>query len=486
MDKLWCQWWPWGLWGLGCIGVMGGISPAIAVERISDNPLVMPVPEVLWLAPETPFSSEPTAAELAMIRQKILDLNRQATAAQEANQRDRAWGLWLQSLRLMQFLPVLEELTALERLGAIAWEEERDREITFINERLDQLWRPWEKEARREKGDRRLSLEGEGFGLAQAYEAIHSLDHATDVYQYLEDYFPLDGQQRPQIQRQLAHLHLQRFQYGQAAPYHEQLLAIALDQGNEEAQWAQREILAQIYTALGDHRQALIHQEALMAHYERQFPLKVAPLKNAMAAHHRALGNGAAASTHHQEAFAIAWEREQWNTAENAVGALVTLYEDYDQPEEAISLYQELIKLQQLHRNYYGMMTSYDQLGDRFFLNDEPDLAVEAWGYGDQIGRSLRYNTANLRGKIWSHQCTQAATYQIHQCQAPLLMPTFPAIALPIGITLPQGIQLLDKYFWLRPQPQKEGQPPGPTPEPEPGETETITGDRGSSLRPDY
>jgi tetratricopeptide (TPR) repeat protein len=106
------------------------------------------------------------------------------------------------------------------------------------------------------------------------------------------------------------------------------------------------------------------------------------------------------AKENYQKAFNIAIAEGYFGLASDALQKLGDLYRAYDQKEQAIDLYQKLIQIQQESYDFYGLMNTYDRLGQIYLDKKDWDLSLKAFEKGLEIARSLQYQESYFLEKI--------------------------------------------------------------------------------------
>ncbi len=352
-------------------------------EAQQPSPLEITTPDPLLPSINRPLSP----LERYRIKEVIEELNAQATAQSQAGNDQEAFTIWYRQLRLQRALGGrLEEVQALGRVGNIAWEKDRGVDVELINERLETI----EQEASSEG-----ALEPEllsAFG--QAYEQVHNLGKALEIYQQIL----ANAREQKDISAQeaalktIGQLHLARFDYPNAAATYEELLTLArsrLDYFNEGIYLQQ---LAYIYNQASQPENALPIKEQLAQSYLNNEQIqKLAALKISIAADYQALDQPEAASQNYQEAFALAWSLQYFATASEALQKLGDLYRAYGQDNEALQVYQELLKVEQQSYNLYGLMNTYDRIGQIYLEQKNYPQALASFEQALEIARSLNY-----------------------------------------------------------------------------------------------
>jgi len=357
------------------------IAPGVGLAQTEQiSPLDLSTPEPLLPQIDRPLSP----LERGRITREIEKLNPEAMNELETGNEDLAFDLLYRQLRLQKILGMtsIAEVEELGRIGKIAWERNRPADMEIISERLQEI----ETEANNQP--QLLTA------LAQAYEKAGYPDKALAVYQQLQIIARLD--ENPTnlevILNKIGELNLARFDNNNAALAYEELLTIATKQGNQVNEEIYLDKLAEIYTETMASENAIRVKEQLSQTYLKNQKLdKLATLKISIGDDYTALKKPDPASQNYQEAFALAWELKHFANASEALNKLGTLYRNYDQNQSAIKIYQELVKVEQTAYNLYGLMTTYDNLGQIYLEEENYPQALAAFEAGLALANSLKY-----------------------------------------------------------------------------------------------
>ncbi|HEY9602970.1 MAG TPA: hypothetical protein V6C85_15250, partial [Allocoleopsis sp.] len=142
-------------------------------EEFRPNPLELKTPDPLLPKKKESLTPE----ERSQLRESLDRLNTEATALLQANKPDEAFDVWYRELRLRRVLGPLEEVTALGRVGAIAWENNRKFDTNVISQRLLAI----QQEAEQKKTMNPELLRA----LAQAYQQVRLPEPAVKAYQQI-------------------------------------------------------------------------------------------------------------------------------------------------------------------------------------------------------------------------------------------------------------------------------------------------------------
>jgi tetratricopeptide (TPR) repeat protein len=333
--------------------------------------------------------------ERRIVREALLEIDGQAKAEFAAGNQDGAFEIWYRFLRLHQHLSPLEEIEALGKVGAIAWDAMRGADVQIITKRLTGI---------QQKAERKVPLTPEFLtALATAYGQVHSLDSSLNIYQKILDNNQREGDIKAQEETLniLGRLYLAKFNYVKAAEIYEILLDIAEAQKNAYTQGLYLQELAKIYSQAANPENAVRIKEDLVNSYlETKNLLAIPPLKIAIADDYATLGQLEKASENYQEAFSLAWSLQEFGAAGEALQKLAKLYQNNDQKDYALRIYNELIKVEQQSYNYYGLMQAYDSIGQIYLEAKNYQQALTYFKQALTIARTLKYQEDYFSSQI--------------------------------------------------------------------------------------
>jgi tetratricopeptide (TPR) repeat protein len=347
------------------------------------------------LLPQPPVKRPLSPLEKRRIRQGTVELDTQAQTLLEAGNEDEAFAFWYRELRLQRVLSRLEEIAALGRVGAIAWEKNRSADLTIITQRLVEIEQQATAEA--ELSPQLLT------SLGQAYQQLRELDRAINIYQQILT----DARQQNDTNTEratletLGKLYLAKFDYLQAANIYEELLSFARQRqketvNNREDNSSTTETylrqLIEIYNQSLQPAKALPLKQELAEKYleDRQIE-QLAPLKIAIADDYQAMKQLQKASQNYQEAYTLALSLQQFALAGDALQKLAELHHVSQQPDKALQAYQKLLVVNQNSYDYYGLMNTYDRMGQIYWEQANYPLALSAYERGLAVAQSLNY-----------------------------------------------------------------------------------------------
>jgi tetratricopeptide (TPR) repeat protein len=374
-------------------------------DKFPPSPLEFTEPDPLLpggrIDPQRPL----TAAEQQTLTVALDALNATA-AAQNADGRPiEAFNTWNRELRLRRALGPLAEITALGRVGDIAWRQTQPEEVQVITKRLQTLQTQIAAPSGQSLSNRRPLL----IALGTAYQQVRSPQLALTVYQ------PMLAEARQQknaadifgLLNTIGQLQLTWFKYEQAAPVYQELLAMVQGVGDVPNTIGYLTQLAYLHEQAKQPAQALSYQQQLLNLYQQgQQILLLADLKIQMAKNYAAIGQLDEAEQTYQSAFTTAQTTRQLAYATEALRQLGQLYRQNDRLDAALQVYEFLVGLEQQAYSRYGMMDAYDQLGQLHLVRKAYPEAIAAFQKGLGLAQEINYRTDYFSQKI------QAASQQ--------------------------------------------------------------------------
>ncbi|PPS45414.1 hypothetical protein B1A85_03945 [Chroococcidiopsis sp. TS-821] len=354
------------------------------------NPLEITTPDPLLPTPNQLLSPQ----ERQNLATALDQLNAQAQARLAAGDNRGAFEIWNRELRLRRALGTLAEVQALGRVGAIAWSENERTQVQIITQRLQTIQQQVQSQPTAD-----LTLLR---ALGYAYQQVRSPQQALEVYNQI---LKLERQQNAATAestlRTIAELHLSWFDYPQAAKSYQELLTLANSRGDRVGEVTYLQQLAYIYDRARQPQQALVVKQRLAELYlnDAQFT-QVPALRLAIAADYQALGQIQQAFQNYQEAYASAWSLQQYARAGDALRQLIALYRTQGQVNEALQASQILLEADQRAANFYGLMNTYDQIGQIHLQNGNPTAALSAFEQGLAIAQQLQYQQSYFTQQI--------------------------------------------------------------------------------------
>ncbi|MDV2991513.1 MAG: hypothetical protein N4J56_001167 [Chroococcidiopsis sp. SAG 2025] len=390
-----------------CILWLCSSAPSLAQNRQPEpeqqeqefyNPLAITTPDPLLPQLIRPLSTP----EKLRLRAALDKLNQQATASFAAGNTEKAFAIWSRELRLRRFLGITEEIPALGRVGEIAWQENRRLELNAITRRLQEIGQqiqvlPPDKKKKEDRQESQVfispNLEVLN-SLGIAFQQVREPKSAIAVYERI---LAIHRQQKDAVAvettlRTIAELHLSWFNYPPAAAAYEQLLQNATQQGDRLEVINYLQQLNYIYEQARQYQQALAVQQRLGAIYQEQQQNDLLPaLQLDIGANYEAVGQLKQAFTTYQQAYTTAWKLQQYAQASDALRQMIRLYRSQQQIDAALQTSQILLESDRLAANFYGMMNTYDQIGQINLARGNYDRALTAFQQGLELAQQLKY-----------------------------------------------------------------------------------------------
>jgi tetratricopeptide (TPR) repeat protein len=379
------------------------VSAAPAPDKFPPDPLEITKPDPLLPATERPL----TAEEQTQLAAALDTLNAQAAAQLKAGNSTAAFDLWNRELRLRRALGLLAEVKALGRVGSTAWGENQASEVQVITKRLQAI----DKQVKAQP----IPDLAVWKALGQAYEQVRSPGLALNAYQQILTQVRQQGDPAAETAtlNTIAQLHSSWFDFAKAAATYQELLTLTQTQSNtaSPAQKRQQQVaylqeLAYIYEKAKQPEQAIAIQQQLVNLYQNEKDLSQVPaLKQAIAANYQALGQLDQAEQTYKEGYALAQSLQQLYNASESLQQLGDLYRTNNKLEDALRVYEFLVSVEQQSYNLYGMMNTYDQVGQINLARKAYPQALEAFQKGLELAQQLKYQEAYFAQQI--EQVTQ-------------------------------------------------------------------------------
>ncbi len=363
------------MWLVSSTGAIA--APTTPPAEFPVNPLEINIPDPLLPSPS------PTPAEQKNLSAALDELNTQAQAKLNAGDKLGAFETWNRELRLRRVLGFLSETQALGRVGAIAWTENERYQVQVITQRLDAI-------LQQVKSSEDLQLLT---ALASAFEQVRVPKSALAVYSQI---LAIQQQQNSaaveETLQTIAELHLSWFDYPQAVASYNQLLSLAKAKGDRPGELAYLRQLVYIYDQSKQRQQAVEAKQQLLALYQQEKLLTAIPqLHLAIANDYEILGQLEQAFASYQQAYTSAWALQQFFQAGDALRKLVALYRSQDQIDEALQTSRILLQADEQAVNLYGMMNTYDQIGQINLKKGSYPDALAAFQNGLELAKQLQY-----------------------------------------------------------------------------------------------
>lgn len=379
-----------------------GQIPVSYVSAQTTSPTPLETDPTDPLLPQNTENRALTARERQRLATALDELNAQATAEFAAGNQDEAFVLWYREIRLRRVLGKVEEVRALGKVGAIAWQESRNLDVQLISKRLREIEQQAELEAVEVAIDPELLT-----ALGQAYEQLRVPERAINIYEQIL----ADAKEKGDLNTQyaalntLGSLHISWFSYDRAADAYQELLLLTQEQADQVNESFYLEQLAFIYDKNFQPTEAVPIKEKLVEKYlAQQQSAQLINMHISLADDYSAIAKPEAASQSYQEAFKLAWSVQNLASAHEALDKLAQLYHTNEQPTFAVQIYQELLNLEQQSYDFYGQINTYDKIGEIHLEQENYPLALQAFTSGLQIANSLGYREDYFERKITNIQ----------------------------------------------------------------------------------
>lgn len=420
----------------GLLFVMGGeisqgqmTSPTLPSQPLPPNPLEIQEPDPLF--PQIPVNPENlTPQEREKILEILKQLDLQALELLQKGDSLNAFVLWNRQLRLSRALGISSEIQVLNRVGQVAWEQNQRTQIEWIRQRLQEILT---QELERTPLDLKTL---ENLGLT--FQQVRAQSDAISVYQTIiqDSRKQADLLREGEALRTLGKINIEWLRYGKAAAVYEELLQLiqshreffneAFSQyqlqqatnnpppksGQENPSISppliappnEEETLKNLAYAHEQSRNYLASistYEKLIALYTNQQKLDLIPrLQMLIASNYESLGQNNLASQYYQEAYALSMTVQQFSQATDALEKLANLYLNQKQWESSLKIYQMQLNVNRQSYNTYGMMMSYDKIGQVYVQLKQEQDALMAFQNGLRLANQLGYGQEVFEKKI--------------------------------------------------------------------------------------
>lgn len=352
-------------------------------DPLRDNPRDPLLPTTVVDRPLSPL-------ELFTLEQDLNQLAREAEDLAEADDPDAAQDLWMREVRLRRLLGLDAELEAIDRVAQWLRDRSATQTLQLLSARLDQLT-PNLDPAQVEDRER---LER----MAPIYTILGHVEAAATLRRTLAE-AALDRGDTEEHRAQLdalALLYAEWFYFPEAAATYGELVDLVTDQRSDGGDNDRiRFLVGQIENLDFAQRfpEALAAQQQLLLRYredESRWP-QVAELQYAMAQNHLRLGDLESASRQYQVAYTNAIEGEQFDIAAQVLRGLAHLYRQLEQWPDVDYLYQQLLAVERQALNAYGLMDTFDRLGQLYEQAENPTGALQAYTEGLALAHQIHH-----------------------------------------------------------------------------------------------
>lgn len=380
--------------------------------KTSTPPVTLaPDPDDEYL-PEGAKPGQLSPSALQQVRLRAAQLDQEAEAAYAQGQGDLAYQKWFRALRLLQYGQADEEIIALGKIGARAWQEARAEEAQAIAQRLlvlDQLTDPQTKAVRTPEDLEAILTTQKN--LALAHEQVGALDPAVARYEWLLE--KNEELKRAPAQEnavdKLAQLNIARLNYPDAADYTQRQLMLLRGRPPRQRQplveTTLLERLAYLQEQNRDWPRAIATQQELLGRYSAasQDPLTQAkgPALLVAIAHNQVkAGEALEATQTYQAAYRAAQALQQFQISHEALANLAMLYRVRSQPDDALTVYEILRRVDELSYNLFGLLQTYEQIGQIQSAQGNTVAAEQAFRQALHVAQQMDYRSAEIQAQL--------------------------------------------------------------------------------------
>ena len=343
------------------------------------------------LLPTTVVDRPLSPLELYAVELELFEMDAQARELILVNQPDAAFELWMREVQLRRLFGLDAELEALNRIGQQAWNSQRSQEVRLMSVRLKRIWEAEKATADLERVET----------IAAIAQILRMRDTSTEIYQQLIEMTAADPEAQQGWVVILAGHYLQWFDFDNAAQLFTQLASSARAEGNtlEHTQYLRDLIYS--YQQAKDYAQALPAQTELLRLYratgqnDREPPLEID-----MARNFRALSIYPQALEYYNLAYVTAQSLQLYGHVSTVLKDLGDLYAEQGLTNEALTMYNLLVRAEQQAYNQHGILEAYDRLGQLYLSIGDTENALVAFRAGVAFAESLQYRESYFRGEV--------------------------------------------------------------------------------------
>ena len=385
------------------IGQNAPQKPSTQIDKFPPSPLELTAPDPLLPGGLQSPLSEPERQKLSTA---LDDLNAQAIVKYRLGDIPNAFEIWNRELRLRRALGLLNEVVALGRVGDSAWKQNQPNQVILITRRLQAIQKQVQDpvSAKTNLAERPQVLQA----LGTAYQLVRSPGLAVSVYEQMlaEARQRQDAIEEVSLLNTIGQLHLSWFDYLKATATYQELLTLSQGKRDRAGEASYLNQLAYVYEQAKQPAQAVQYQQQLADLYQKNSQPELLPaLKIRIADNYAASGQTNLAEQNYQEAFKLAQPVFQLAYAGDALRKLGGLYRSNDRLDAALQIYEYLAQVQQQAYDTYGLMESYDQIGQIHLSRNAYPQALTAFNQGLAVAKQLNYRTDYFTSQI--QQMTQ-------------------------------------------------------------------------------
>lgn len=381
------------------------VNPQLRQSFLSDPLTSQPRDPLL---PNIPVQRSLSPLERSALASSLDQLDQTAQQALAAGQSEEAFAIWQREVRLRRALGPAAELAAIARVADLAWREQQPVMVQLLTLRTREIWDAVKAELGivteefapipvEESAPGRALVSGDAqanrvalSAIAQIFATLRDINSAADVYQQLIALTVASGSDPTAEQLTLADLHLQWFQFAEAADIHLALLKTARANGDQRQEIAYLEQLVYSYQQADSLLNAARAQTDLIALYQAQGELEKLPeLLLAIAQNYRVLNLPVTAIEYYRSAYSAAQRFDQFSFSIRVLQDLGALYETVALTDDAIGAYTLLIPVAQQAYSDYAVMNAYDKIGQLQRRQGNQLAALKAFEQGLVVATRL-------------------------------------------------------------------------------------------------
>ena len=352
------------------------------------------------LLPVLPIRRPLSPLEKFELENQLDALNQEAQVLLASGEANLAFEQWIREVRLRRILGDEQEMMAMERVGTLAWENQRPTETQLITLRLEQIRS--EVETQDPLDVQKLET------LADLLLVLRDQPAALAIYQQLLDLAVQQGDVEAQIAglKRIGETHLAWFEFAAASEIYQQILAFVWVEGDPTVAEEALKNLIFAYQQDDQALKAIQYQQQLITFYQAQgIDAPIPAIEFAIAQNYQAVNRPDQAAVHYQTAYAEAQRLQQYGYSSDVLWQLADLYRGLNRFEDTLYVLQLLVEVEKQSYNAYGIMNVFDQMAQLYKTQGETEQAIRAFREGLILARQLNYRQDYFEQQI--HFLTQ-------------------------------------------------------------------------------
>lgn len=377
-------------WALLPTLVWAQLSPVLIEQFLSDPEFAEPRDPLL---PDLPVERPLSPLEKLALEAELDELALEAADLYLDGETEAAYETWMREVRLRRILGYEAELAAIQRVGLRMWQDSRAEEVQLLTLRLRQIQTDL------------LSQPSPDVDLLEevvaAFEVLRDVDAAVAVYETLIARAVQAGDRAEQqrLLENLAQLRENWFRFVVAAETYETLLDFVSDDDLQEIEYLKGVI--RNYQDAEDLPTAIEYQRRLVRAYEQAVqPQPIPQLTLAIARNYRELDDLTQAQRLYSTTYSIALAQGQTDVASEALQDLAAIYLAQGTPDDVFYLYQQRLAVERLSYSGYGLMQTFDNLGQFYEAQELPENAIAAYKEALIIAEHLNYRDGYFKLRL--------------------------------------------------------------------------------------